>query len=44
MLNSDLTAEEMAKAEENDLQQYEQTDDVPCAEEKSVVKPTLRRL
>ena len=42
-LNSDLTAEEMAKAEENDLQQYERTDDVPCAEEKPVVKPTLRK-
>ena len=40
-LDSDLTAEEMAEAEESDPQQYEQTDDMPCAEEKPVVKPTL---
>jgi hypothetical protein len=42
-LDSDLTAEEMTEAEENDLQQYERTEDVPSAEEKPVVKPTLRK-
>jgi len=42
-LDSDLTAEEMTKVEENDLQQYERTEDVPSAEEKPVVKPTLRK-
>jgi hypothetical protein len=30
-------------AEENDLQQYERTEDVPSAEVKPVVKPTLRK-
>ena len=42
-LDSDLTAEEMTEAEENDLQQYERTEDVPSAEEKPVVKPILKK-
>ena len=42
-LDSDLTAKEMTEAEENDLQQYERTEDVPSAEVKPVVKPTLRK-
>ena len=42
-LDSDLTAEDMTEAEESDLQQYERTEDVPSAEVKPVVKPTLRK-